>query len=364
MKPATTTPISPAIERILKSSLPPRSLEQESEVEGSGDLDSNRIASWLDGGMAPLEAARFAAAAAVSRRTRRILQAFENHKRVAAPEFFEGTRRSALPWALAAMVVMVATLGLSLWPSAGAPLSEEASLAIEAQRLGFKPLSLEEALAAPPRFDAAAPRDTTLQALWPSGHVLERNVLFQWSPPTTKGLVIVRHVSGTILGQARGAAPLRLPPDLKDALVEGQTYIWELSPLETNTQESDELAFTASTPRIFTMAGNGERDHFREFLTRVGTGPLAKLATAHYALRLDHLRQAEEAAREHLATNPTSRLGLATLWQVLSRLESPEAASVHASLEAVPATGPPDNDPAIDPSKTQHQSPRVSTDIK
>ncbi|MCB9883602.1 MAG: hypothetical protein H6834_17575 [Planctomycetes bacterium] len=360
-----------SIDRALRANLPPDQPDDDHRP-----IDTNRLASWLDGGMTQDELETFDARTAVSHRTRRILRMFEGHVPIPAPELSATTSRRTWPWLALATVAASIVVWLTIRASTTNGRSEMQILASEARSLGFQAIPLHELLDKPPALEVVhqpgqdlpeARPESRLRALWPSGHVLDPNIVFHWSPPQMESLVIVRHVSGTILCQARGKSPLRLSPDHARLLTPGQTFIWELSAQGASLGDDPAAGFPleSSTPRIFTIAGDGERAHFREFQERARNRPLEDLLVAHYALRLDHVRQAEQPARRFLAREPDSRLGLATLWQALSRLESPEADAVLRRFEALEGRSRAAPNPdANGPNDSVHQSDIPPVDTK
>lgn len=314
------SPINASLDLFMRHELPPAEL-----IENGMEIDANRVASWLDDGMTSDERELFKFEAALSSNSRRLICRFQDHEAVLPPELETPKQRSALAIAL---VVALPLAGLAFTftklPENTPERTTEAQLEQDARDLGFDALPLSELLEAPPPLVIREDEATSpLRAIWPQGHVLQRRIRFRWTPPKIRGQVTVRHVSGTIVCHVAGESPLNVPPRSRALLQAGETYIWELTPTD---------GAAAATPRSFTLAGDAEREHFQQFITRASASPMAELLIAHYALRLDHLDEAQAATQRWLERHPEDVLGLATLWQTLKRLESPVAGAVKVRL--------------------------------
>lgn len=313
-------PGNKGVDLLLRHELPPSQISTK-----DSSIDANRIARWLDGGVTEEEREDFQFEAAASTRTRRILRHFDKHTPTHPHELRRAEDSSAWPWLIGFIPIILVAIWFLRSPTSGVQHAIENRLEREAAALGFRPLTLRELLTSPPPLQVQGASDEVplVTAQSPVGHVLAPQLAFRWTPADRPGVVVVRHVTGTIVCQVRGRAPLPLPSNYADQLEAGDTYIWELAPLDGSV---------AAIPRTFTMAGRTQRAQFARLRTTVHGKPLEQLLIAHYALRKDHVLAAEEPARRWLEQNPDSELALATLWQVLTRLESPEAKHIAQRL--------------------------------
>lgn len=318
------TPVAQAnksLDMLVRNELPPSQL-----LEDDRAIDANRLASWLDNGMTLGERQIFGFEAALSTRTRRLLCKLKDHEPVAPAELKYAHDTSGAWWLLLLLPIAAIAAWLLHGPVEDGAAPIEHRLYRKAEALGFRAIPLRELLKAPPPLvDAKHGSDPSVHAVWPQGHVLDRRRLsFEWVPADVEGQITVRHVSGTITCQLQGQAPLHVPRRYEKHFNDGETYIWELTP----TDGSD-----AAIPRSFTLARDAEREHFEEFQAKIEADRLGQLLTAHYALSLDHLQAAAVAAKRWVDLHPKSAIGLATLWQTLRRVDSPEAKFVRTRLE-------------------------------
>lgn len=258
------------------------------------------------------------------------------------------TARAASPRrTLLAAAAVLLTAAAALWLSGrggGAPTDR--ALAREAERLArarpelfasFEPLVRAERLARGPATLRAGRAPVPLH---PAGRVVSRAPAFSWAPGTGERgyrVELQRLPEGATLWAAEVEAAELAYPGAADPLAEGGSYLWTVTPLRPG--EGAEQAALDARSRGFEVAGAAETAAFEMALAEVrarADPALRELLAAHLALRRGFLRQAEEAARAHLARAPGDPVGLETLFAVLARLDHPEAGRLELPEEAAP----------------------------
>ncbi|MGH7149977.1 MAG: zf-HC2 domain-containing protein [Planctomycetota bacterium] len=243
------------------------------------------------------------------------------------------TWRGALrPW-LAAAAVLVAVAGVAVGPHLLRALRyrpgahSEARLIASARSLArtrpdlfgdFVPLDRAERLAAPPTLRSGGPA-----LLYPAGKVREARPTFRWESGTGSGEyeVVLRKENGTEVWRRLSAtASLAYPTDER-GLAAGLRYVWEVAATGPGGEDRSQRVFEAASPEESAALGS--------CLGVIrGTVPeeTRDLLAAHLALRRGFYSEAEEIARAYLASRPEDPIGRETLYQVLRRLGSSEAA--------------------------------------